>query len=69
VVATPAGACAPGSIDAAGDVHVGANYDPAKGRIVSTTANIATPEPGTITLLLAGLFGVGVFARRRLVNT
>jgi hypothetical protein len=54
-------------IDAAGDVHVGANYDPASGRIVSTTANTSVPEPNTITLLLAGLFGVGVFARRRLV--
>ena len=59
-----------GSIDAAGDVHVGANYDPAQGRIVSTTANlVVTPEPNTITLLLAGLFGVGVFARKRLVHT
>ncbi len=54
-------------IVAAGDVHVGANYDPASGRIVSTTANTVVPEPNTITLLLAGLFGVGVFARRRLV--
>jgi len=59
-----------GSINAAGDVHVGANYDPAKGRIVSTTANsITVPEPSTITLLLSGLLGVGVFARRRLVHT
>jgi hypothetical protein len=51
-------------IAAAGDVHIGANYDPADGRIVSTTI----PEPNTITLLLAGLLGVGVFARRRLVH-
>jgi hypothetical protein len=51
-------------IAAAGDVHIGANYDPAEGRIVSTTI----PEPNTITLLLAGLLGVGVFARRRLVH-
>jgi hypothetical protein len=58
-----------GIIDAAGDVHVGANYDPAKGRIVSTTANIATPEPNTITLLLGGLLGVGLFARRRLLHS
>jgi hypothetical protein len=55
------------SIAAGGDVHVGANYDPASGRIVSTSAN-AVPEPNTITLLLGGLFGVGVFARRRLVS-
>jgi hypothetical protein len=55
------------SIAAGGDVHVGANYDPANGRIVSTTANTAVPEPNTITMLLAGLLGVGVFARRRLV--
>ena len=55
------------AIDAAGDVHVGANYDPADGRIVSTTAN-ALPEPNTITLLLAGLLGMGLFARRRLVH-
>jgi PEP-CTERM motif-containing protein len=59
----------PSKIDAAGDVHVGANYDPADGRIVSTTANTAVPEPNTITLLLAGLFGMGVFARRRLVHS
>jgi hypothetical protein len=58
----------PSKIDAAGDVHVGANYDPAEGRIVSTTAS-SVPEPNTITLLLAGLLGLGIFGRRRLVHS
>jgi hypothetical protein len=58
----------PSKIDAAGDVHVGANYDPADGRIVSTTFN-SLPEPNTITLLLPALLGLGIFGRRRLVHS
>jgi hypothetical protein len=53
-------------IDAQGDVHIGANYGPNQGIIVSTTV----PEPDTITLLLVGLFGVGFLAARlRLAHT
>lgn len=55
-------------IAAAGDVHVGANYDPHSGLIVSETLSQAVPEPGTLTLLAAGLIGLAAWRRRSLVT-
>src|SRR5713101_2987366 len=44
------------SIFSVGNVHVGANYNPAKGLIVSQTgATSPIPEPGSLVLLGSGL--------------
>lgn len=51
-------------IDAASDVHVGANYDPHTGYIVSETLSQAMPEPGTFALLAVGLIGLAIWRRR-----
>jgi len=45
-------------------IHIGANYDPANGRIVSQ--EVSVPEPGTIALLGAGLLGLAALRRRLL---
>ena len=51
-------------IDSVSDVHIGANYDPHNGLIVSETG--AVPEPGSLGLALVGLVGIGLsrLARR-----
>ena len=50
-----------------GAVHIGANYGPANGLIVSETGAgpIPTPEPAISTLLGVGLLSVGFLRRRK----
>jgi hypothetical protein len=57
------------TIFSAGSVHIGANYNPANGLIVSQTGALApitpVPEPSSLLFLGSGLIGfAGVFRRR-----
>jgi len=55
-----------GSIFGADQVHIGANYDPHNGLIVSQTGATPIPEPGTLALFGSGLLGIAGIIRRRL---
>ncbi len=59
-----------GGTDTAGDVHIGTNYNPANGLIVSCSINscgaptTSVPEPGSMMLLGAGLLTLSGLAWR-----
>jgi len=59
----------PDAIDSS-SVHIGTNYNPANGLIVSCTTaecgGTSVPEPGSLTLLGAGLLALAGLARLRL---
>ena len=51
-------------VDAVGDIHIGANYGPHNGLIVSQTIGRA-PEPNSMLLLFGGLGAFALLALRR----
>jgi PEP-CTERM motif len=62
-VLTSQGVTALGSLSG---VHIGANYGPANGLIVSQTANV--PEPSSFMMLGAGLLALAALSGRRLLT-
>jgi hypothetical protein len=53
-------------IASVGNIHIGANYDPANGLIVSQTGATSVPEPNSLVLLGVALIGFAGVIRRNL---
>lgn len=52
-------------VDPANDIHIGANYGPHNGLIVSTSIAQQAPEPSSLLLLLGSLSALGLLALHR----
>lgn len=60
-------ALSPSTIFSVGNVHIGADYDPHNGRIVSQTG-AQVPEPASLLLFGTGLISIAGVVRRRILS-